>query len=253
MSLAKIVCLALATGCVFWAWTPPVHRPAVNEVKLTKRRSEKFLVSTGRGFRWPFTLLLVLELLVALLDHQGNYNAVFRSIVAKMFFSSKLRGIPDTDDNIDIDIPITSPHLEPSLQFFFGVALILSAITLRYHCYQTLGRHYTLEVAILKDHQLVTSGPYGVVRHPGYASSVLLTLGVFAAISAKGSWVRESGVLETYVGQMVGIIYLVFCCATVTSLMWRVPKEEKVLRKEFGKQWVEWKNRVPWKVIPGIY
>ena len=37
---------------------------------------------------------------------------------------------------------------------------------------------FTFEMSIRKDHMLITSGPYGVVRHPGYTGFLLVVIGM---------------------------------------------------------------------------
>ncbi|KAK7439804.1 hypothetical protein VKT23_017380, partial [Stygiomarasmius scandens] len=219
---------------------------AINEIRLTKRRHERILASTHRTLSWAFTWLFIFEAFVTLLDHQGKYNdvvAFLERASSFLFRKENSESWPETK----------SPNLQPGIQFYFGIAIILAATFLRHRCYQTLGRHFTFEVAILKDHQLVTSGPYGVIRHPGYAASLLSSFGIFTVLSSRGSWVRESGILETLLGQLAAVGYMALWAAVSVSLLLRLPKEERVLKKEFGKQWVDWKSRVPWKIVPGVY
>ena len=42
-------------------------------------------------------------------------------------------------------------------------------------------RNFTFELAILKDHALVPTGPYAWVRHPSYAGALLSAIGVTTA------------------------------------------------------------------------
>ena len=42
----------------------------------------------------------------------------------------------------------------------FAALLALGANWTRYLCYRELGRQYTFQVAIIKDHKLITTGPY---------------------------------------------------------------------------------------------
>jgi len=45
-------------------------------------------------------------------------------------------------------------------------------------CYRTLGRHFTFQLSIKRNHTLVKDGPYAVVRHPGYTGYLLMVLGM---------------------------------------------------------------------------
>ena len=49
---------------------------------------------------------------------------------------------------------------------------------IRLECCRRLGRMFTFEMSIRKDCVLVTSGPYGVVRHPGYTGILLVISGM---------------------------------------------------------------------------
>lgn len=56
--------------------------------------------------------------------------------------------------------------------------MALSGVALCQWSVLTLGRFFTERVAICRDHQVVTSGPYRFVRHPGYAGTLLTVLGL---------------------------------------------------------------------------
>lgn len=58
-----------------------------------------------------------------------------------------------------------------------GVALSLYAIVMLPWAVRTLGRFGVPGAAILRDHSLLTSGPFRLVRHPGYSAVLALWLG----------------------------------------------------------------------------
>ncbi|THU96272.1 hypothetical protein K435DRAFT_966037 [Dendrothele bispora CBS 962.96] len=252
MFILKTICLVLAAGCVHLAWTSPNARPAINELRLAKRRHEKILTKgMQQALHWSFVFIFILEAVVTMLSHQDKYIAVSPSIhYISSIFTPKTQVSHDSSEE---GVGTTHLDLQPGLQFFLGITIMFLATFLRYRCYQTLGRHFTFEAAILKDHQLITSGPYSVIRHPGFSASLLLSLGIFIVLSSNGSWTRESEALRTSFGQLIAIGYGVVWVAVFGSLGARLPKEERMLKKEFGKQWVDWKNRVPWKLVPGVY
>jgi protein-S-isoprenylcysteine O-methyltransferase Ste14 len=33
----------------------------------------------------------------------------------------------------------------------------------------------------------------------------------------------------------------------------RMIREDDMMKREFGREWEEWRKAVPWKVIPGVY
>ncbi|KAF9238462.1 hypothetical protein BU15DRAFT_62440 [Melanogaster broomeanus] len=74
--------------------------------------------------------------------------------------------------------------------FLAGSILNIAGGLLRIHCYRVLGRMFTFELSIRKDHKLVTSGPYSVVRHPVTRASFAWCLEDYFAVSliTRGSW-----------------------------------------------------------------
>ena len=119
--------------------------------------------------------------------------------------------------------------------------------------YRHLGRFFRFEASIQKDHELIVSGPYSVVRHPSYAGVCLLLVGSFLWQLSKGSWIMESGLWDTMLGRLLVVIYSSAIIFFVFSGLARMPKEDIALRNQFGKKWDDWAKRVPYSIFPGIY
>ena len=86
-------------------------------------------------------------------------------------------------------------------------------------------RHYDVELEIHRDHELVRTGPYRVVRHPLYAG---LALHFAGACIATGNLVLIAGtILVTY-----------------PALYYRARVEERLLRDRFGAAYDEYARRV---------
>lgn len=94
-----------------------------------------------------------------------------------------------------------------------GLGLWATGILVVVWAARVLGRYMSVE-GLTVDHHLVTSGPYGYVRHPVYAS--------FTAIAAGTSLVFRSYLL---VG--VAVVW-------VAATMWWVAAEEKLLASSRG-------------------
>ncbi|CDO76865.1 hypothetical protein BN946_scf184901.g2 [Trametes cinnabarina] len=137
--------------------------------------------------------------------------------------------------------------------FVLGFFLVLLGAALRKTCYDTLGRHFTFELAILKEHKLVTWGPYAVVRHPSYTGMFSAILGMLFMAFAPGSWIALSGALETRAGKAVIAMWLAWMVAVVLGTLGRVRREDAVLKAEFGRQWDEWARKTPYALVPYIY
>lgn len=149
------------------------------------------------------------------------------------------KGLPD-------DICVTPMFVTGSLLASLGYLI-------RIKCYKALGSLFTFEVGIHKGHKLVTDGPYSIVRHPSYTASIMLFAGVNCCQMVRGSWVRECGMLSTWAGKIFVACWIVGTGAASFGLAMRAPKEDKLMKKQFGKEWVEWTQRVPYRLVPGIY
>src|SRR6266699_3052233 len=69
----------------------------------------------------------------------------------------------------------TLPHQRSFV--FAGVVLFVAGLLLRWWSIITLGRFFTVDVTIEKDHELVERGPFRMVRHPSYTGVLLAFLG----------------------------------------------------------------------------
>ena len=116
---------------------------------------------------------------------------------------------------------------------FVGSALILAGLTLRSVSILTLGRLFTVNVAIHSDHPVVEKGPYRFVRHPSYSGLLLafVGLGVFFA-----SWLS----------------ILLLLVPIVLAVVNRVVKEERALLSFLGAPYAAYcartKRFVPWVI-----
>lgn len=58
-----------------------------------------------------------------------------------------------------------------------GVLMAITGAWLRYQSVNTIGRHFSTHIEVRPEHQLVDSGVMRFVRHPGYAGTMIYTLG----------------------------------------------------------------------------
>ena len=120
-------------------------------------------------------------------------------------------------------------------------------------CHRALGRLFTWEMSVRDGHQLVTSGPYAVVRHPSYTGFALIACGNIVLLASKGSYFVEAGLWNTVAGRTVGYTMSAYLALLTLTLFARARQEDVMLRKEFGVQWDEWAERTPWRIIPFVY
>ena len=149
----------------------------------------------------------------------------------------------------------TPSEIRLTWTFIFGWICAISGAYIRRSCYQTLGRMFTFELSLRKNHQLVTSGPYSVVRHPSYIGGALALFGALACYTSPGSWFIEcSGLfLPSWAGSVVFLCWFIAGSTGWLVISPRVKKEDAMLKKEFGLQWDAWAADVPYRLIPGVY
>jgi protein-S-isoprenylcysteine O-methyltransferase Ste14 len=108
-----------------------------------------------------------------------------------------------------------------------------SQLPFRWIAIVSLGKQFTIPVAIVIDHKLITHGVYRFVRHPAYSGIVLCLFGLGLSFE---NWIR--------------VIILVVPPAA--ALLYRIHVEEKVLIRHFGSEYEEYVRRTK-RLIPGIY
>ena len=149
----------------------------------------------------------------------------------------------------------TPSEIRLTWAFIVGWICTMSGAYIRRSCYQTLGRMFTFELSLCKNHQLVTSGPYSVVRHPSYIGGVLALLGALACYTSPGSWFIEySGLFPpSWAGSVVFSFWFIASSIGWLVISPRLKKEDAMLKKRFGSQWDAWAADVPYRLIPGVY
>jgi len=121
------------------------------------------------------------------------------------------------------------PHVEAVA--WTGVVLCAAGLVFCVWARFTLGRNWSGVITLKGGHELITYGPYGLVRHPIYTG--LLTMFVATVI------VR---------GHVAGIIAMPF---VVLSLWIKLRYEEKLMLKKFPNEYATYQQRVK-RLIPFI-
>ncbi len=114
----------------------------------------------------------------------------------------------------------------PQTVWTFWVGSILTATGLVFAVWARmhLGANWSGTITIKKDHELITSGPYAIVRHPIYAGILLAFMGSATAC-----------------GEFRGIpaIVLVFW-----ALLYKLRREERWMREQFREAYEVYSRRV---------
>jgi protein-S-isoprenylcysteine O-methyltransferase Ste14 len=127
-----------------------------------------------------------------------------------------------------------SRHILPDALMvkLIGLAFECAGVTLAIWARRILGRNWSGEITIKKDHELIRSGPYRSVRHPIYSGLLLMYTGTATV----------SGQTHALIGLLLAII----------AYLRKTRMEEANLVNAFGTRYGDYREET-WAIIPGIY
>jgi len=107
--------------------------------------------------------------------------------------------------------------------FWIGAAVTVAGILFAVWAREHLGRNWSRSVTIKQGHELITTGPYAVVRHPIYTGILAGFLGMTIAIA-----------------QVRGVIVFVL----IFFVLWlKLRMEEKWMRTQFGETYATYARK----------
>ena len=127
---------------------------------------------------------------------------------------------------------VLADRFMPDASWVLWLGLLLTIAGLLFACWarSVLGRNWSGVVQIKQDHELITRGPYRLVRHPIYTGLLLAFLGSAIAL-----------------GQWRGLLALIIIGASFWR-KWRL--EEHWMKEQFGATYTDYMQRtkaiVPW-------
>jgi len=113
-----------------------------------------------------------------------------------------------------------------------GALICISGVSFAIWARKTLGENWSAKITLKKEHELIQSGPYKIVRHPIYTGFELMILGPAIVF-----------------GELKGFIALGI---VMVSHLLKIRKEEELMRQQFPEQYVEYSKRVK-RLIPFIF
>jgi len=116
--------------------------------------------------------------------------------------------------------------------WWLGIALMAGGMALRWWSIHVLARHFTVDVAIRADHELVRRGPYRLLRHPSYTGLLMTFIGFALGL---GNWLSLAAMLPV-----------------VLALLWRIQVEERVLAAAFGDRYASYARETR-RLIPFVW
>lgn len=114
-----------------------------------------------------------------------------------------------------------------------GVGIMVLGLVVRVWSMQTLGRFYTRVLTISEGQTIVQSGPYRVIRHPGYLGTLLVWIGL---PTSQANWIAICLVIL-----FMGIAY-----------GRRIKAEEEMLVQEFGEEYRQYMKHT-WRLVPLLF
>ncbi len=120
----------------------------------------------------------------------------------------------------------------PPLGRWFGFAVGLLGVVVALWAQATIGRQWSAQLQLVHAHQLVTSGPYALVRHPIYAALTAVAIGLALMTT---SW-----------------IFIAFGVLSIAMSIARIPREERMMRDEVAG-YSDYEARVRFRVLPGLW
>lgn len=126
--------------------------------------------------------------------------------------------------------------LEYSTEFLYlrigGLVFFVIFAWIQVKSFRNLKNFYTQDIAILKNHQLVTTGIHKKIRHPQYASQVLSDLGMGIALFGY-------------------IIIPIVIFIELPLFILRAKKEDEMMQEYFGNKFEDYKKQSGF-IIPFI-
>lgn len=114
-----------------------------------------------------------------------------------------------------------------------AIAAGVSAVWIMLAAIRALGKQWSLTARVLEGHNLITTGPYALVRHPIYTALLNMTI---ATGLAQSNWLALAIAIPVY----------------LTGTMIRMKSEERLLKETFGAEYEAFARRVP-ALIPGLF
>jgi protein-S-isoprenylcysteine O-methyltransferase Ste14 len=113
-----------------------------------------------------------------------------------------------------------------------GALLVLVAVLIRIWSQMTLKSQWAADLSLDKEHSLITTGPYSLVRHPMYTSYLPAAIGFLLSTS----------------NLLIGVLAILYLGVSLI----RIPDEERFLLDAFGDKYRQYQRKTPRRVFPGF-
>ncbi|KIJ41717.1 hypothetical protein M422DRAFT_229527 [Sphaerobolus stellatus SS14] len=237
-SVGILLSITLRLTCAVWFYkgARPPQPPATKQDKVNKSTLfERYVKFSPYVMTLPFVCLMICES-VSIFATEFLRTSPFQkaaSILCPSRTHQALRTFPSST--------------------VIAFTFIAIGRSIREACYSSLGKFFTIEIAIRPNHELVDTGPYGIVRHPSYTGGIFLVAGGILAGIGSDSYLNSCGWMSTSILlNALALSWAAYTSFLLYSLLRRGPVEDHILYERFGKDWESYARRVPYMYIPGI-
>jgi len=117
--------------------------------------------------------------------------------------------------------------------FAVGMSLVSIGLMIRIHSILTLRQFFTYSVSKVENHEIIETGLYKFIMHPGYLGQIIIFIGISISIS---NWVS----------------ILVMMLSITLAYFYRIKVEERFLLQQLGEKYLNYQNRTK-RLIPMIF
>lgn len=156
----------------------------------------------------------------ALENHRKNMQVWLLDGSVLVFFSLQLF----FQFGVSADIPLWAAYI--------GMFLFIAGVIVASYSRLVLAENYRAAVVTETPGRLITRGLYRIIRNPIYTGTLLMGCGIELSFFSPFFFCNGAGLL---------------------LFMWRIQKEEKILREAFPKEWGAFIRSTPYRLIPFIY
>ena len=117
--------------------------------------------------------------------------------------------------------------------FTIGALLTIIGLIVRINAIFTLKQHFTYTVTKIENHELIDTGLYKNIRHPGYLGQLIIFAGISVSLS---NWLS---VIFMMIPVLCGYIY-------------RIKTEERFMVENMGQKYIDYQKRTK-RLVPMIY
>jgi protein-S-isoprenylcysteine O-methyltransferase Ste14 len=117
--------------------------------------------------------------------------------------------------------------------FVIGSVLVLIGLIIRVTSILKLKQQFTYTVTKIENHELIETGLYRIIRHPGYLGQLIIFLGTSVCLS---NWLS----------------ILLMIIPVLSGYLNRINIEEKFMVEQLGQKYLDYRKKTK-KLIPSVY